>query len=144
MSDSLYIKEEFYAVGKIIGYRNMDLFVLDREQEREDEDSYDNHVDHERLLLLFDKAGFPVQSTNEYNEFSEYYSNEKETRTTITMANHYYGEGGEAHFSSFLIEIPLLSAMNMFRLPNLPQDTKPRLSVIRNGDGKSAGKVRKR
>ena len=101
LSDSLYIKEEFYAVGKIIGYRNMDLFVLDREQEREDEDYYGNHINHERLLLLFDKAGFPVQSTNEYSEYSEYYSNEKYTRTTIAMASHYYGEGGEIHFSSF-------------------------------------------
>lgn len=92
-----YVKEKFYAIGKITGYKDRNLFVLDYENEREDEDTYDNHTDCQRLLLLFDTSGFPIRGANEYNE----YRGEEEVHAVIRMASHYHGEGGETDLKSF-------------------------------------------
>ncbi len=93
LSNPDYAKERFHAVGKITSYKNMDMFVLDYEHEREDEDSYDNRIDHHRWLLLFDMGGFPIRGTNEYNEYGD--------RAIIEMGYRYHGEGGEAELKSF-------------------------------------------
>lgn len=71
-------EERIYAVAKIIGHRGFDLFIVDHEYERPDEDSYDNHVDGLRELWIF-KNNKRIADGPSY-------------RLNI----HYYGEGGES------------------------------------------------
>lgn len=82
-----------YAVGKIIGYKGMDLFICDEESERVYEDSYDNHMDGIRSLLLYHKDGYPVLTTDSERK--------KEQRQAYQMNYHYYGEGGETNCQSY-------------------------------------------
>lgn len=90
-------KNKFYAVGKITNYKGMDLFVCDYEGERTDEDTYDNHVDCIRWLLLYQKNGFPVLvAANRYA-----YEEDGITRAKYLMNSHYYGEGGERNYRSY-------------------------------------------
>lgn len=123
LSNPEYAKEGFYAVGKITDYRNMDMFVLDYEYEREDEDSYDNHAGPHRWLLLFDMDGFPMRGINEYNE----YGDEKEDRALIKMGYHYHGEGGETELKSFFNrDTTLTSYMYSSQSPKVSPDIRPR------------------
>lgn len=82
-----------YAVGKILGYKGLDLFVIELDYTREDEDSYDNHVENNICLLVYDKSGFALQIDN--------YMGESE-RAMHQLCSHYYGEGGESTLESRL------------------------------------------
>jgi len=70
--------EKIYAIAKIIGHKGFDLFIVDNDYERPDEDSYDNHVDGVRELWLFkDSKNIAYEPSYRLNM-------------------HYYGEGGES------------------------------------------------
>jgi hypothetical protein len=84
-----FVNTEMYAVGKISNYKGLDLFIIDYEGERPDEDSYDNHTDSLRFLLLF-KNNKPVMDKED-----------PERRLFITLVSHYYGEGGESLFKCY-------------------------------------------
>lgn len=84
---------KIYAVGKITGYKGMDLFVCDYEGERPDEESYDNHTDSHRWILMFDEDDHSPVLTTGYDGNME--------RAILTMAFRYYGEGGESEYRSW-------------------------------------------
>ena len=82
----------FNAVGKIINYKGLDLFIFDfATEERPDEDSYDNHTGGHRFLLLY-KNGVPLTETPETG---------KEQRLSYRIDYYYYGEGGVAKDKSY-------------------------------------------
>ncbi|MCD8182811.1 MAG: hypothetical protein LUE99_06665 [Bacteroides sp.] len=87
--------QKFYAVGKITGYRGMDLFIYDIEEELKDEDTYDNHMDGLRYVLFYQQDGSPCLT------FDSEYEDQGLIRATYCLASHYYGEGGEASFRSY-------------------------------------------
>jgi len=95
LSDQLQYENEegetFYAVGKIMGYRGMNMLICDYEANRSDEDTYDNHVDGIRLLLLYHQDGTPVLTDKE---------GDGTIRKVFSLSNHYYGEGGESSTQS--------------------------------------------
>lgn len=78
---------EAYAVGKIIGYKGMDLYVVDDVDIRPDEDSYDNHVDNYRFVMIF-KNGRPLK-------------NKEGNDLRYALGSHYHGEGGESEYSCY-------------------------------------------
>lgn len=86
------VQRQFYAVGKITGYRGMNLYVCDYDGSRQDEDSYDNHTDSNRFVMVYDAHNFPL--SNMVEDGSVY-------RVMSTMSSHYYGEGGESFFHSY-------------------------------------------
>ena len=93
---------KLYAVGKIENYRGLDLFIYDYEYERPDEDSYDNHVDGIRYLLVF-KDGKPLMK----------YENDVEKQVTYLFSSSYYGEGGSADYESYFDkDTTIVSSLN--------------------------------
>lgn len=82
---------KYFAVGKISNYKGLDLLVFDYEGERPDEDTYDNHTDGHRFLLLFKNE---VSLTNKSNRGEI-------QRLSYTINYHYSGEGGEALYKSY-------------------------------------------
>ncbi|GHV58725.1 hypothetical protein FACS1894182_11670 [Bacteroidia bacterium] len=82
-----YTKIYLHAVGKILNYKGLDLYICDYDYERPDEDSYDNHTDSIRILLLF-KNNIPLK--DEYGK-----------RQIKGMNFHYYGEGGESNSNTY-------------------------------------------
>lgn len=94
--------ETWYAIGKITGYRGFDLFLCECDYFREDEDSYDNHVDGIQYLLIF-KDGKLLR--DEKKPFD---------RIGYEVAFHYYGEGGETTYSTwFDVDTTLIGQMDI-------------------------------
>lgn len=81
-------KLELRAVGKIIGYKGFDLFVIEDVNIRPDEDSYENHVENYLFLMIF-KNGKPVIKDN------------RESELRYTFRSQYWGEGGGSEYDSF-------------------------------------------
>lgn len=86
------VKRQFYAVGKITGYRGMNLYVCDYDGSREDEDDYDNHTDNLRFVMVYGADNFPLSAMAEDGNVY---------RIMSTMGSHYYGEGGESFLHSY-------------------------------------------
>jgi len=82
-------KLEIYAVGKITGYKGLDLYILEEIDIRPDEDSYDNHSDNNRFLMVV-KDGKPLK--NKEDNFSE---------LRYAFNYSYYGEGGEGEYTCY-------------------------------------------
>lgn len=78
--------EIWYAIGKIENYHGLDLLICEYDLFREDEDSYDNHVDGRRCLLVY-RDGKLLE--------------EKRDGIGYTVGWHYYGEGGETNYDSW-------------------------------------------
>jgi hypothetical protein len=89
--DSEHIIANYFAVGKIMNYKGLDLLIFDYEGARADEDSYDNHVDRHRFLLPY-KNGVPLTQSPESGEGLQ---------LGYTMDYHYHGEGGETIIESY-------------------------------------------
>ena len=85
------INVKFYAVGKIINFKGLDLFVIGYEGERPDEDHYDNHVDKTRFILLF-KNDTPLTEVTDYG---------RTERLKHQIDLRYYGEGGNSLYKSY-------------------------------------------
>lgn len=80
--DEYYEYYNVYAIGKIVDYRGMDVFLIEENNERVDEGGYDNHVNSYSYMMFF-KNGQPIDSG------------------TITFTSSYYGEGGRYDLNSF-------------------------------------------
>jgi hypothetical protein len=78
-----------YAIGKIINYKGLDLFLCEIGKARADEDSYDNHVEGERYLFMF-RNGVPL--------IREEHS---EKRLIMELDATYNGEGGHWERKSY-------------------------------------------
>lgn len=81
--------DNMYIVGKIENYRGFDLFILNYESSRPDEDSYDNHGDITRFIIVF-KDGKLVFKKSAYDSDD----------TWVALDQYYDGEGGSMDFSS--------------------------------------------
>lgn len=79
--------ERMYAIGKIIGYNGLDLFLCTYESENVY--GSDNHTGFSRYLLPF-RNGIPLTNDKEPGQ-----------RLVFTTDYHYNGEGGETVFKSY-------------------------------------------
>lgn len=86
------VQSKFYATGKIMDYRGMNLFILDHEGTRENEGTYDNHTDSIRFVLRYNKNNQPVATMTEDGNLP---------RTIDYIQSRYYGEGGEESLHSY-------------------------------------------
>lgn len=90
-----------YAIGRIMGYRGLNLFVCELDYTRPDEESYDNHMEGNIYVLAYDQKGFAVEIDSQTGEAE---------RAMHQLCAHYYGEGGEWTLeSSFAADTTIIS-----------------------------------
>ena len=81
-------KLELHSIGKIIGYKGFDLYVIEDVSTRPDEDSYDNHVENSQFIMLFKNN-------------KSILSDDKESKLTYSYNSEYWGEGGSSSYHSY-------------------------------------------
>lgn len=87
------VQPQFYATGKIMNYRGVNLFILDYEDALRHDATYDNPADDLRFVLQYNKNGSPIIAPMQEDGVTP--------RIMDYIQSRYRGEDGEASLSSY-------------------------------------------